>query len=103
MAVLGRTNERRHEPASRVLQLTWRQSALHLWAIDPADGTVAATPELSRIADRTLGGHVSMLGALGRMRVELPAPLGNTATSTLRVGAGTVAGFPDVPGSATLG
>jgi hypothetical protein len=102
MAVPGRVIGRRHDAPPRVLHLTWRDGSLHLWAIDPTDGTVAHTIELGRIVDRTLGGHVSMLGALGRMNVDFPAPLGATATSTLRVAATTVAAFVPVRESATL-
>ena len=85
-----------------MLQLTWRESALHLWAVDPGDGTVATSSELMRVADQQLGFHVSVLAATGRIVLDLPGIAGTTHAASLRVSPATLATFGPVSGSASI-
>ncbi len=74
----------RRNDSNLSLQLTWHESSLHLWAIDP-NGQVAHMIDLMRVADRTLGQHVSASALAGRVPVPLPSPLGTTPTTSLRI------------------
>jgi hypothetical protein len=90
------------QTSTRVLQLTWFEDALHLWAIDPEDGSVAQVMELIRLADQRLGFQVGVLATPGRALIPLPGTLGPTPTPTLRVTIPTVARFAGSGESAAL-
>ena len=86
----------------RSLQLSWRDGNLHLWAIDPIDGSPAPSFELVQLADRLLGFPVAVLSVPGRLTLDLPRPFGTLHATTLRVPVAHVASFPPVADSATI-
>ncbi len=93
---------RQRERVPRLLQLTWHDGSLHLWAIAPSDGSPAPSLELTSLADRQLEFPVSVLSVPGRLSVPLPAPFANAHATTLRVPVAHLAAFAPVPGSASL-
>ena len=90
------------QTSHRTLQITRFDGALHLWAIDPDDGTVAQVTDLIRVAEARLGFPIGVLATPGKARIPLPGKLGPTSAPTLRLNVATVARIADSGDSPAL-
>ena len=77
----------------RQLQLSWHGGAVHIWAVDPTDGSVATPTELVHLIDRHLGRHISAVSMPVRIPLDRPGPGSHSSTPSRRIAA---ASMPDL-------
>ena len=69
----GRARSTRAALAAGVLQLTWFDGALHLWAIDPEDGSTMPYVATARLVDDVIGRHLATEAMPSRVVLPIPA------------------------------